>query len=117
MRQRVLRGAIHSLQNFIPSGFSNSQFELRMNTPSWTAVSAAGQHEGRFLRRTPMLDMHWMVWHYSRACQVSSEKYETAPEAGGARRNTLAVGTITIEVDGYWTRPESQRSAAVPPKL
>jgi hypothetical protein len=48
-----------------------------------------------------------MRCQYSRQCPVSSEKHEAAAETGGARRNTLAVGTVTIVVDGYWTRPDS----------
>jgi hypothetical protein len=56
-----------------------------------------------------------MRCQYFKCGQVSSEKRETDPEAGGgARRNTLAVRTVTVVVDGYWTQPEPQRSAAVP---
>jgi hypothetical protein len=47
-----------------------------------------------------------MVCQYSRPGRMSSKKQERAPELGGARGDTLAVGTVTMVVDGYWPRPK-----------
>jgi hypothetical protein len=41
-----------------------------------------------------------MLCQYSRWYLVSSEKRETAAEAGGAREDTLVVGLMTV-VEGY----------------
>jgi len=61
------------------------------------------------------------VCQYSRRCLVSSEKHEAAAEAGGARGDTLAVGTCTVVLDGYGTRPEplkvSSRAAQIATRL
>jgi hypothetical protein len=48
-----------------------------------------------------------MLCQHSRRRLVSSEKHETVAEAGGARWDTLAVGTVTLVVDIYGTRPDS----------
>jgi hypothetical protein len=61
----------------------------------------------------PFRDMAWMVCQYSRPSPVSSKKPETAAEAGGARGDSLVMGTIT-RVEGYWTAARSSRSAAAP---
>jgi hypothetical protein len=56
----------------------------------------------------------WMLCQYSRRRPVSSEKQETAPATGGAGGDIMAVGTVTVVVDGYGTRPEPHRPAAMP---
>ena len=69
---------------------------------------------GQTFQCAPLTWVYGMRCQYSRCRQVSSEKRETAPGAGGVRRNTLAVGSVTAVVDNYSTRPEPHRSAAVP---
>jgi len=41
-----------------------------------------------------------MVCQYSRAVPVSSEKHEATAEVRAARGDTLAMGTVTVVIDG-----------------
>ena len=58
-----------------------------------------------------------MRCQHSRVGPGSSEKPETALEAGGARQNTLAVGTVTVVMDSYWTRPAPLKVSSLAAKI
>jgi hypothetical protein len=74
-------GAAHCPQNFMPSGFSIPQLGQRMGVPSGTAVRAAGLRAGSASPRATDMGIG-MLCQYSRQRPVSSEKHETAAEAG-----------------------------------
>ena len=71
----------HSPQNFRPSGLSKPQLGQRMGAPSGTAVRTAGWRAGKRLG-APVQWVYGMVCQYSRRGPVSSEKHETATQAG-----------------------------------
>jgi hypothetical protein len=47
----------------------------------------------------------WMVCQYSRAGPVSSEKHETAPDAGVGGGDAAGVVPVTVVMSGYGPRP------------
>ena len=70
------------MQNLAPVGLSDSQHGQRMGEPSRTADASGWGMDGQESRRTPLIDMSWMVCQYSTRGLVSSEKHETAAEPG-----------------------------------
>src|SRR5262245_25715512 len=94
----------------------------RISMTTWTACSSAVGSlrwlgsAGRSLRAL-LTHAYERLCQYRRLCLESSKKHEAAAEAGGARGDALAVGTCTVVLDGYWTRPEplkvSSRAAKV----
>ena len=79
--QRRPSGLAHCPQNFMPSGFSKPQLGQRMGVPSGTAVRAAGcARAGAPARATDM--GVWDGVSVLQGGQVSSEKHETAADAG-----------------------------------
>ena len=69
------------MPNFIPSGFSTPQLGQCMGIPSGTAVERLGgtRHTSQ---GAPLIEVYGMRCQYSRWGQLSSEKHETAAEAG-----------------------------------
>jgi hypothetical protein len=95
--QRRPTGLAHCPQNFVPSGFSKPQLGQRISVPSSPDVRGAGVCEQTF-QCAPLTCVYGMVCQYSRCGPVSSEKHETAAEAGAEERGGGAVRVVPVPV-------------------
>jgi hypothetical protein len=87
------------MQNLVPSGASDLQRGQRISAPSGTAVQAPGKRAAG--GPTPAPEIHeWMVWQYSRAGLVSSEKHEPAAKARADEGGGDAAGVVLVTAVG-----------------
>jgi hypothetical protein len=85
------------MQNLAPSGVSDPQCGHRIDRLSCTVAQAAGG-DGEESSHPPLLDLSWMVCHYSTRRLVSSGKRDRALDHGAAEggddTSDIATGAV-----------------------